>query len=166
MSGGVRKICQMTNITLLNDVSSMKYALKSFPGLPDVGVPHGDGDGPRTPPRCMEEVKKKFQMTNFIKPNNNSFIKDSLKPVPGLAHVGVLHGDGDGPRTPPRCPERVRKKFQMTNFIVPNNNSFMKNALKPVPGLADVGVLHGDGDGPNSGPRVRIKILHAPRCSG
>ena len=26
----------------------MKYALKSVPGLADVGVPHGDGDGPRT----------------------------------------------------------------------------------------------------------------------
>ena len=24
----------------------MKYALKSFPGLADVGVLHGDGDGP------------------------------------------------------------------------------------------------------------------------
>ena len=41
----------------------------------------------------------------------------------------------------------------MTNFIVPNNNSFMKNALKPVPGLADVGVLHGVGDGPRTPPR-------------
>ena len=28
--------------------------LKSVPGLADVGVPHGDGDGPRTPPRCKE----------------------------------------------------------------------------------------------------------------
>ena len=26
----------------------MKYALKSVPGLADVGVPHGDEDGPRT----------------------------------------------------------------------------------------------------------------------
>ena len=102
-------------------------------------------------------------MTNSIMPINNSFMINALKPVPGLADVGVLHGDGDGPRTPPRCLERVRKKFQMTNFIMPNNNSFMKKALKPVPGLADVGVLHGDGDGPNSGPWVRIKILHAPR---
>ena len=76
-----------------------------------------------------------------------SIMKYSPKPVPGLADVWVPHGDEDGPRTPSRCLERVRKKFQMTNFIVPNNNSFMKNALKPVPGLADVGVLHGDGDG-------------------
>ena len=75
-------------------------------------------------------------------------MKYAEKSVPGLADVGVLHGDGDGPRTPPRCLDGVRKKFQMTNFIVPNNNSFMKNALKSVPGLADVGVLHGDGDGP------------------
>ena len=27
----------------------MKYALKAVPGLPDVGVPHGGEDGPRTP---------------------------------------------------------------------------------------------------------------------
>ena len=27
----------------------MKFSLKSVPGLADVGVPHGDGDGPRTP---------------------------------------------------------------------------------------------------------------------
>ena len=41
---------QMTNLYMPNNVSSMKYALKSVPGLADVGVPHGDGDGPRTPP--------------------------------------------------------------------------------------------------------------------
>ena len=28
----------------------MKYAEKSVPGLADVGVLHGEGDGPRTPP--------------------------------------------------------------------------------------------------------------------
>ena len=49
------------------------------------------------------EVRKKFQMTNFIVPNNNSFMKNALKPVPGLADVGVPHGDEDGPRTTPRC---------------------------------------------------------------
>ena len=92
---------KMTNLTMLNNVSSMKCALKSFPGLPDVGVPHGDGDGPRTPPRCMEEVRKKFQMTNFIMPNNSCSMRYALKSVPGLADVGVPHGDGVGPRTPP-----------------------------------------------------------------
>ena len=30
-----------------NNFSSMKYSLKSVPGIADVGVPHGDGDGPR-----------------------------------------------------------------------------------------------------------------------
>ena len=35
----------MTNFDLPNNVSSMKYALKSVPGLADVGVPQGDGDG-------------------------------------------------------------------------------------------------------------------------
>ena len=41
----------------------------------------------------------------------------------------------------------VRKKFQMTNFIMPNNIAIMRYALKSVPGLADVGVPHGDEDG-------------------
>ena len=84
-----------------NNVSSMKYALKSVPGLADVGVPHGDGDGPRTPPRFMEWVWKKFQMTNFDTPNNFSSMKNALKSVPGLADVGVPLGEGDDPRTPP-----------------------------------------------------------------
>ena len=57
----------------------------------------------------------------------------------------------------------VWKKFQMTNFTMPNYMSFMKYALKSVPGLADVGVPHRDGDGPNSGPRDWRKNLHAPR---
>ena len=39
----------MTNLTMPNNLSSMKYPLKSVPGLADVGVLHGDGDGPRTP---------------------------------------------------------------------------------------------------------------------
>ena len=50
MSGGVSKKFQMTNFTMPNNISYMKYALKSVPGLADVGVPHGVGDGPRTPP--------------------------------------------------------------------------------------------------------------------
>ena len=48
---GVRKKFQMTNLTMPNNISSMKYALKSVPGLADVGVPHGVEDGPRTPAR-------------------------------------------------------------------------------------------------------------------
>ena len=75
---GVRKKIQMTNLTMPNNFSLMKYAEKSVPGLADVGVPHGDGDGPRTPPRCLEGVWKKFQMTNLSIPNNFSFIKYAL----------------------------------------------------------------------------------------
>ena len=48
MSGGVKKFCQMTNLTMLNDVSSTKCALELVPGLVDAGVPHGDENGPRT----------------------------------------------------------------------------------------------------------------------
>ena len=90
----------MTNFYMPNNVSSMKYALKSVPGLADVGVPHGVEDGPRTTPRCVGRVWKKFQMTNFIMPNNNCTMKYALKAVPGLADVGVPHGVEDGPRTP------------------------------------------------------------------
>ena len=36
----------MTNFIMPNNVSSVNYALKSVPGLADVGVPHGDEDGP------------------------------------------------------------------------------------------------------------------------
>ena len=79
----------------------MKHALKSVPGLADVGVLNRDGDGPRTPPRCLEGVWKKSQITNFTMLNNVSSIKYSLKSVPGLTDVGVPHGDGDGPRAPP-----------------------------------------------------------------
>ena len=60
MSGGVRKKFQMANFTIPNNISSIKYALKSVPGLADAGVLHGDEDGPRTPPRCMEGSGKSF----------------------------------------------------------------------------------------------------------
>ena len=46
---------------MTNNISSMKCALKSVPGLADVGVPHGNGDGPRVPPRCLEESGKTFK---------------------------------------------------------------------------------------------------------
>ena len=42
------------------------------------------------------------------------------------------------------------KKFRVTNFIMPNKNCSIKFALKSVLGLADVGVHHGDGDGPRT----------------
>ena len=142
----------MNNLIMPNNFSFMKYAEKSVPGLADVGVPHGDGDGPRTPPRCMEGVWKKFQMTYFTMPIKMSSMKHALKSDPGLADVGVPHGDGHGPRTPPRCMGRVWKKFQMTNFDMPKNVSFMKYPLKSVPGITDVGVPHGDGDGPRTPP--------------
>ena len=43
---------------------------------------------------------------------------------------------------------RGQEKFQMTNFTMPSNSCSMKYALRPVPGLADVGVPHGGEDGP------------------
>ena len=61
MSGGVQKKFLMTNLTLPNIISSMKYALKSVPGLADVGVLHGDEDGPSTPPRRLERSGKSFK---------------------------------------------------------------------------------------------------------
>ena len=88
----------------------MKYALKSVPGLADVGVPHGDGDGPRAPPRCPVVVRKKFQMNTFTLPNNISSMKYALKSVPGLADIRVLHGDVDGPQSVTLMSGGVRKK--------------------------------------------------------
>ena len=54
-------------------------------------------------------VRKKFQMTNFAMPNNSCFMKYALKSVPGLADVGVPHGDGDSSRAQPRCPGGLEK---------------------------------------------------------
>ena len=102
----------MTHFDIPNNVFSIKHAQKSVPGLADVGVPHGKGDGPRTPPRCMEGVRKNFQMTNFSMPNNDSSMKYALKSVPGLADVGVPHGVEDGPGTPPRCLKWSEKGFK------------------------------------------------------
>ena len=45
MSGGVKKKFQMTNIIILNNIPFKKHAEKSVPGLADVGVALGDGDG-------------------------------------------------------------------------------------------------------------------------
>ena len=101
----------MTHFIMPSNIISMKFAPKLVPGLADVMVLHGDGDGPRTPPRCLEVVRKKFQFTNLTISNNFSYMKYALKSVPGLADVWVPHGDGDGPRTPPRFLEAVRKSF-------------------------------------------------------
>ena len=49
----VWKKCHLTNFGMPNNVSFMKYALKSVLGLADVGIPHGDVNGSRTPPRCV-----------------------------------------------------------------------------------------------------------------
>ena len=106
----------------------MKFSLKSVPGLADVGVPHGDRDGLRTPPRCMEGVWKKFQMTNCTLNNKVSSIKYALKSVTGLADVGVPPEVGVGPRTSPRCLEEVWKKFQITILTIPSNINSMKYA--------------------------------------
>ena len=61
MSGEVRKKFQMANLTMPNNSCSLKYALKSVPVLADVGVPHGDGDGPKTTARCPARSGKSFK---------------------------------------------------------------------------------------------------------
>ena len=50
----------MTYVTMLNNFCFMKYALKSVPGLADVGVLHGVGDGPRAQPD-VQRVRKNFK---------------------------------------------------------------------------------------------------------
>ena len=49
---------------------------------------------------------------------------------------------GMDPELHPDVWRGVWKKFQMTNFVMPNNVSFMKYAPKSGTGLVDVGVLH------------------------
>ena len=50
---------QMTRlITMLTNMSFMKYALKLVSGLADVGVPNRVLDGPRTSARCPEDLEK------------------------------------------------------------------------------------------------------------
>ena len=53
----VRKIFQMTKFTMPNNISSMKNALKSVPGIADVGDPHGGEDCSRTPARGSRSKK-------------------------------------------------------------------------------------------------------------
>ena len=65
---GVRKKFQMTNFTMTNNMSSMKHALKTVPGLPDVGVPNGDGDGPME--LCPEGPDQKSEHTTLISMKN------------------------------------------------------------------------------------------------
>ena len=93
-----------------------------------LGFPMGMGMAPELNPD-VQGVWKKFQMTNLTMPNNFSFMKYALKLISGLADVGVPHGVEDAPITTPRCVGRVWKKFQMTNFHMPNKVSSMKYAL-------------------------------------
>ena len=46
--------------TMPNNVSSMKCALKSVPGLPDVGVPMGMGMAPELHPDVWRGSEKSF----------------------------------------------------------------------------------------------------------
>ena len=59
--------------------------------------------------------------------------------------LGFPMGLGMAPELHPDV-SRVWKFFQKTYFTMLNNMSFMKHALKSVPGFADVGVPHGVGD--------------------
>ena len=55
MSGRVRKIFKMTNLTLLNNSCSLKYALESVPGLADVLVPKDMGMAPQLGPQGPDQ---------------------------------------------------------------------------------------------------------------
>ena len=66
-----------------------------------IGVPDGDGDDSRTSSRCMEEVWKKFQMTNFDMPNNVSSIEYALNQSLALRMLGFPMGMGMAPELYP-----------------------------------------------------------------
>ena len=46
----------------------------------------------------------------------------------------------------------TRQANKKTYLTMLDNFCFMKYVLKSVPGLADVGVLHGDGNSPRTSP--------------
>ena len=46
---------------MLNNIYLLKFALKSVPGLADVGVPLGDGDGSHGSTQMCEESEKNFK---------------------------------------------------------------------------------------------------------
>ena len=50
-----------------NNISSMKYALTSLPGLADVGVPHGDGGGSVTPAPGSGSKKQAYHVDQHEK---------------------------------------------------------------------------------------------------
>ena len=76
--------------------------------------------------------------------------------------LGSSKGMGMAPQVHPD-EEEVRKKFEMMNFIMPNNFSLMKCALRSVHCLADVGVLHGDKDDPRGHQRPKSGKGSKPR---
>ena len=88
-------------------------------------------------------VRKKLQIGGLTMPNSNqSLALLMLRSPMGLGMAPELHPDvWSG-----------QKKFQMTNFSMPYIVSSIKYSLKSVPGLTDVGVPHGDGDGPRAPP--------------
>ena len=57
----------MTNLTMPNNSCSMKYALKPVPGLADVGVPQGDGDGPIAPAPGSESKNYRYHANQHKK---------------------------------------------------------------------------------------------------
>ena len=71
----------MTNLTMPNNFCFMKYALKSVPGLAAVGVHHGDGDGPRTPPPSTDSLPD-------VRPGNLPEFKIYHKPPTGRENLG------------------------------------------------------------------------------
>ena len=118
------------------------YFLESW-GLPQNSTQRSGGD------------KKDFQIPHFttkwLIPNNFSSICSKINSWPCWCW---------GPSWGWRCPQNstqimlgARKKFQITKLTMPNNFCFIKYALKSIPGLADVGVSHGVGEGPRSVPQ-------------
>ena len=55
----------MTNLNMQNNSCSMKYALKSVPGVADVGVSHGDDDGPVTRPKGPDQKFNRATLTSI-----------------------------------------------------------------------------------------------------
>ena len=76
------------NLTMPNNISSMRYALKLVPGLADVGVPMGLGMAPELHPHVCIKGQKFWPKANSLvlaggsgmdeKPSLDSFLLPSL----------------------------------------------------------------------------------------
>ena len=87
----------------------MKYALKAVPGQGDVGVPHGDGQGPQSYTLMSVAVRNNVS-NDWLCPTIFLFsLKIAPKTVSAVSDARVPHEDG--PQSSTLLSGGVRKSF-------------------------------------------------------